>query len=994
MESRFRIAMLLVITLCISIIPAPKEDFSTQLSSKGDSMSSAENVLMYFFDNSTNSHVVNISTDYTHYLCGVKDNGNYSCGSYVDYNVVNGQYATAFYLNNRQYSMVVSDYYNFCGIETNGNISCIGQNTFGQLGNGNTVSNNLQFQRVLLPSNVVPVNIATADDNYCITTSINEIYCWGRNQYQMVKPGSNEQFIHTPEKLSLNHNGDIVQVVGGSTAFCALISTNDIHCWGNGFIQSVLQSDTSHGLFGKNIVDISMGQGTACATTDAGEIFCWGKNQYGELGIGEQPSQTISPPNSEVALSINFQTMKTIMSDNSVCALSTDSEVACWGRGVINQQENYLSPTTLLFPDYLPGISDLYFAGRVSKVLTLVTDDGFYFDYLGPYSTQPSFKSSYPNLYEGRMSESYAWSPAFNVENYSSISISSHTIPELEITVNSSLPVLTGTPRNWSLQCPDILRSSSCNTQSTMNFEIMEENYTSTFTKYFYGDFDADGVQDQTDMDDDNDGFLDTIDDCDYSYGNSTRTPVGCVDLDGDGFADMIDEFPLEKSQHEDSDSDGFGDNLTGFRGDDCPAEFGRSLFGGIYGCWDSDNDGWADSIDSFVSDSSQWIDFDGDGFGDNLIGYNGDACPNEAGNSTIDRFGCQDDDGDGWSNENDDFPKNSEIWLDSDGDGVDDDSDEFPFNAAQFADTDGDGYGDNQQGGSGSDAFPNDPTQWSDIDGDGYGDNQNGTEPDAFIADPSQWIDSDGDGFGDNPAGRQSDVFPNDSTQWEDLDGDGLGDNLSGNNPDPYLFDYDNDGYNDSVDPLPKLSSPGDMDNDGTKDSEDAFPENPTEWSDADGDGEGDNADTDDDNDGWPDADEIRAGTNPFASTDHPIATFEIVVPGTTIGLGAWDLIGIFGGIPLFAWIGFGFATRNRRAVKFEARLREAKSRNDLEDIATQCEYALMLRLIGPHQGIRLERLRSELDDLFENQSQTLSSIDDLELVHQTHLVEQEMEV
>ena len=37
----------------------------------------------------------------------------------------------------------------------------------------------------------------------------------------------------------------------------------------------------------------------------------------------------------------------------------------------------------------------------------------------------------------------------------------------------------------------------------------------------------------------------------------------------------------------------------------------------------------------------------------------------------------------------------------------------------------------------------------------------------------------------------------------------DGWGDNLSGNNPDPYLFDFDNDGYNDSIDVLPKLFSP-----------------------------------------------------------------------------------------------------------------------------------------------------------------------------------------
>ena len=163
---------------------------------------------------------------------------------------------------------------------------------------------------------------------------------------------------------------------------------------------------------------------------------------------------------------------------------------------------------------------------------------------------------------------------------------------------------------------------------------------------------------------------------------------------------------------------------------------------------------------------------------------------------------------------------------------------------------------------------------------------------------------------------GRQADAFPNEPTQWEDQDGDGFGDNQSGENPDPYLFDFDNDGYNDSIDPLPKFASPGDLDNDGTPDTEDAFPEDFREWADSDGDGEGDNADPDDDNDGWADTDELRQGTDPYSGASQPVDSFEIVIPGTQVGLGAWDLIGMFGGIPLFFWIMFGFVTRNGRTA------------------------------------------------------------------------------
>ena len=40
---------------------------------------------------------------------------------------------------------------------------------------------------------------------------------------------------------------------------------------------------------------------------------------------------------------------------------------------------------------------------------------------------------------------------------------------------------------------------------------------------------------------------------------------------------------------------------------------------------------------------------------------------------------------------------------------------------------------------------------------------------------------------------------------------------------------------------------------------------------------------------------------------------------------------------------------------------------REELEEIATDYERAVMMRMLGPHQAIRLERIRTELDDSLE---------------------------
>ncbi|MCS5535002.1 MAG: hypothetical protein NZ802_04035, partial [Candidatus Poseidoniales archaeon] len=209
---------------------------------------------------------------------------------------------------------------------------------------------------------------------------------------------------------------------------------------------------------------------------------------------------------------------------------------------------------------------------------------------------------------------------------------------------------------------------------------------------------------------------------------------------------------------------------------------------------------------------------------------------------------------------------------------------------------------------------------------------------------------DWDADGW-PNPANPQNttsleDAYPNDPTQWLDSDGDGLGDNLNGSSPDLFPFDYDNDGVMDIFDP---------------------FPLDPLEWSDFDEDGIGDNADTDDDNDGYLDILEINQLTDPLSASSHPTESWEIIVPGTTIGLGAWDMIGILGGGPLAIWLAFGLLTRSGRTARYQHELESALTREELEVIAQRYEFALMIRLIGPHQGIRLERLRAELDDELE---------------------------
>ena len=149
---------------------------------------------------------------------------------------------------------------------------------------------------------------------------------------------------------------------------------------------------------------------------------------------------------------------------------------------------------------------------------------------------------------------------------------------------------------------------------------------------------DADGCS-PSQKDTDEDGVNDAQDQCPGTTDLTTVDSIGCSE------------------EQRDSDYDGVNDSQ-----DLCPdTDMGESV--DLNGCGDSqrdnDDDGVNDKIDFLPQDASQQYDSDGDGYGDNPDGTNGDDCPNNAGSSTGDLVGCPDHDDDGIADDNDDDDDN-----------------------------------------------------------------------------------------------------------------------------------------------------------------------------------------------------------------------------------------------------------------------------------------------------------------------------------------------
>ena len=354
-----------------------------------------------------------------------------------------------------------------------------------------------------------------------------------------------------------------------------------------------------------------------------------------------------------------------------------------------------------------------------------------------------------------------------------------------------------------SVECDDAQIGFYVNqTASIAQYSCPEGNSTTTVGSTSildcYIDTDQDGTPDLTDMDD-----------------------------DGDGYSDLVDEFPLDPTEWLDTDGDGLGDNSDP----------------------DDDNDSWTDieemitcgDSNSLLSNSTP-LDTDGDQICDPLDSDDDNDLTNDMSDAfPLDPCASSDIDSDGMPDSiNGSCLTGLALDPDIDGDGVENDVDWRPFDPSEWRDTDSDGIGDNSDSDDDGDGVPDDldlypldPTEQSDFDGDGLGNNQDDDDDndghfdllDAFPYDPSASVDTDGDGMPDEiHAGWASNLTP-------DLDDDG-------------------DGYSDTID---------------------VFPLDPAEWADKDEDGIGDNADFDVDGDGWDNLVEIECGHDPVDQASTP---------------------------------------------------------------------------------------------------------------------------
>jgi alpha-tubulin suppressor-like RCC1 family protein len=234
-----------------------------------------------------------------------------------------------------------------CALKTNGEVYCWGGNFFGaSVGSGtlNTIYNTPVL--VPLPANSTAIAVGTYHS--CALQSTGDIRCWGNGGSGQLGNGSTASSIAPASPLTIA--GGVKAITAGGAHTCAIKTNDEVVCWGYN-AQGQLGDGTNAnsltpvtvGITG-GVTAISAGGNHTCALKTNGDIACWGDNTYGQFGDGTTTSSNtpvvLSIPGGVIAVSAG--------STRHVCAIKTSGDALCWGDGFFGQLGNGANVNSLL----------------------------------------------------------------------------------------------------------------------------------------------------------------------------------------------------------------------------------------------------------------------------------------------------------------------------------------------------------------------------------------------------------------------------------------------------------------------------------------------------------------------------------------------------------------------------------------------------------------------------------------------------------------------
>lgn len=228
------------------------------------------------------------------YCWGDNAYGQVGDGTMIDKLVPTLVYVSA--ILDKKFSEITMGKYHSCGITANNTSYCWGDNSDGQLGvPSDTIAQSSTPQLVDWSeySSGVINHISAGDKHTCGKNFKGITYCWGLNTYgQLGNRNSTTQ--ETPDAVFpfSGTSGEIISLALGANASCGINALGEGWCWGLGYLGQLGSVSSDEDIPRKIEMDpysdrfsaIDVGYDHTCANTYSGNIYCWGQNNNDQLG--------------------------------------------------------------------------------------------------------------------------------------------------------------------------------------------------------------------------------------------------------------------------------------------------------------------------------------------------------------------------------------------------------------------------------------------------------------------------------------------------------------------------------------------------------------------------------------------------------------------------------------------------------------------------------------------------------------------------------------
>jgi alpha-tubulin suppressor-like RCC1 family protein len=193
--------------------------------------------------------------------------------------------------------------------------------------------------------------LAAGQNHTCALVADGSAWCWGQNTAGELGNGETSVSVSfPPEPVKVLGLTGATAISAGGFHTCALMPRGAVRCWGNNRSGELGNSELGNGttsysatpvavtgLSGPAIA-ISAGDGATCALLDTGAVQCWGDNTQGQLGFANHDDNTHSHvptvvPGLGKAIAISVAGAAPI----HTCALLRDGSAKCWGTNDTSQ---------------------------------------------------------------------------------------------------------------------------------------------------------------------------------------------------------------------------------------------------------------------------------------------------------------------------------------------------------------------------------------------------------------------------------------------------------------------------------------------------------------------------------------------------------------------------------------------------------------------------------------------------------------------------------